>query len=164
MTAKKRHKDHGGVLTIRQALYHAVHDYRNGAGLPSFCADFGVGSAAYFGQKINLRDESASPTLRDFELILDGTQDSRILTAVCEPVGAAWSFRDELPEVHGDLGVLERGTKLMISASAVIDELVKGLADGELDVDEMARVRQKIHDLQRDMQLIRQTADQFVAG
>jgi|GEM_PF-1891490 len=158
MAAKKKQQDHGGVLTLRQAMYHAVHDFEGG--LRMFAAQFGL-SAGHMTNKLSPTVREAEPTLKDFELILRETRDPRLLTAVCEPVSAVWHWVDEVDDAPCDLDVLARGSSLMTSASGVIDELVTALADGQIDDDEMAKIQQRLQELNKDMQLIRQTAEGF---
>jgi len=158
MTATKKYDDHGGVLTLQQALYHSAHDYPGG--LPVVAAHYGWNHGT-LRNKLSLTLETHKPTLEDFERILELTRDPRVLTSICEPIGAGWFWLDQVSEAPADLDVLARGSALMGSATAVIDELVKALADGEIDQEEMGRIRQRIFELQQEMQSIRQTAERF---
>ncbi len=161
MVAKKKHEDRGGMLSLHQALYHAVHDYRGGLGLRSFCADFGIESPDYFGQKVSLREGSPSLTLRDMELILEGTRDPRILTAINSPVDAVWHWVEAVSDAPGDMDVLGVGVDLMSRAPSVIDELRQAIEDGQVDADEMARIEKRAYELQQALQVVISTAERL---
>ncbi|MGB0468552.1 MAG: phage regulatory CII family protein, partial [Pontibacterium sp.] len=147
-----------GVLTLQQALYHAAHDYTGG--LPVVAAHYGWNHGT-LRNKLSLTLDTHKPTLEDAERILDLTRDARILTAICEPVGAVWHWSGEVNDSPADLDVLARGSALMGSATGVIDELVKALDDGQIDAVEMSRIRQKMFELQQELQAVKQTAEQF---
>lgn len=157
MTARKKYDDHGGVLTVQQALYHAAHDY----GLPRLCGIYGW-SQGDMRDRFSLTVMSKAPTLLNFIEVLEATRDPRILTAVCEPVAAVWTWADEVKDAPADLDVLVRGTKLMTAAAALIDEVVTALDnDGEIDRVEMGRVLQRMYELQQEAHATVQTARQF---
>lgn len=162
MVAKKKHGDHGGMLSLQQALYHAVHDYRDGMGLRSFCADFGIESPEYFGQKVSLREGSPSLTLRDMQLILEATRDPRILTALCGPVDAVWNWSGAVADAPADMDVLKVGAGLMTAPVAAVNELVAAIEnDGVVDDGEMARIKQGAFEIRKAIDLLERTAEGF---
>lgn len=160
MTARKKFEDHGGVLTLLQALYHAVHDYPGG--LPVVCAHFGWDNIGTMRNKFSLTVHTHVPTLAEAEMVLELTRDPRILTALGHPVDAVWHWLDELPELPADLDVLESGSSVIGRANRVLQELTEALRnDGAVDAREMARIKQAAYETQQALGAFLKVAEGF---
>lgn len=157
--ARKQTEDHGGVLTPHQAFYHAVHDYNGG--LPAVAAVYGWNQAT-LRNKVLPSVKTHKPTLEDFEAVLALTGDPRLLTSICHTVGAVWHWADEVEADPADLDVLACGSAMIDRSNGALQELVKALADGEVDADEMARIKQRAYEVRQTLAVLVKTAEGFV--
>jgi len=160
MGREKKYKDHGGVLTLQQALYHAINDYPGRLG--AICAVAGWESNGSKSNKFSLTQPQL-PNLDEIEMVLGITRDPRILTAICHPVGAVWHWAGDVPAEPADLDVLACGSDVMDRANGALQELVKALADGTVSGDEMALIRQRGYELQQSLARLLQVAEGFRA-
>ncbi len=156
----KKHPDHGGVLSLTQALYHAVNDYPGK--LPAICAVAGWKSPGSKRNKFSLTQTDQLPNQHEIEVVLEITRDPRILTAICHQVDAVWHWADEVPADPADLDVLACGSAMIDRSNGALQELVKALADGKVDADEMARIKQRAYEVQQTLAVLLKTAEGFV--
>ncbi len=121
------------VLSLKMAVYHAVHDYPGGVGA---VAGAHGRSAAVLQNKLNPNLDSHNVNICDLEQIVVSTQDERILQAVCSWFHAGY-FR--LPtDAAGDAGLLDKAAELTRELSELMAEVSGSLADGRVTADEVA--------------------------
>ena len=159
VVAKKHTEDHGGVLTLQQAIYHAVHDFQPG-GLPAVAAVYGWNPAT-LRNKISPTVATHKVSAEEVEQILELTRDPRIITALLHPNGAVWHWEDEVVADPADLDVLGCGSAVFNRASAAVDELVASLDDGKVSDDEMARIKQRSYELRQALVKLEKAAEGF---
>lgn len=158
MVATKKYPDHGGVMSVQESLYHAVHEFPGGLKKLAERYEWSRGSML---NKLSLEQAKPVPTLENFCQILSATRDPRILTAVCAIAGAVWHAEGEINEFPADMDLLQCGSGMMNALGALIDEIVKGLDDGVLDAAEAARVRQRFFELRKQIVGTEKTVDVF---
>lgn len=158
MGRPKKYEDHGGVLTLQQSLYHAINDYPGR--LQAVCAVAGWESNGSKSNKFSLTQPQL-PNMDEVTMVLEITRDPRILTAICHPVGAVWHWSDDVEADPADLDVLACGASVFERAGAAVNELTTALADGEVDADELARIRQRSFELRQALKKLETTAEGF---
>lgn len=84
------------VLSLKMAVYHAVHDYPGGVGA---VAGAHGRNAAVLQNKLNPNMDSHHVNLCDLEQVIISTQDQRILQALCNLYGAGYFI---LPQCASD--------------------------------------------------------------
>lgn len=169
MTAAKKYQDHGGVMSLDWALYHAVHDYKKGQvsgreqkGLQRVCDDLGWENNRTISNKFLATYSSHWPTTKEFMAVLGLTRDTRILTAIGHAAGVVWHRLDEMPDAPADLDVLACGASVIGKANAVIQELTDALMnDGEVDAVEKARIQQSAYEAHQSLGQLLAVAAEF---
>jgi hypothetical protein len=155
---KKRHTDHGGILSPLMACYHAAHDYPGGLPVLASLLNKPLGTLQ---KKLNPNVDTHLLTLEEAAHILRITKDARILDALGAEGDAVWFRPDEVPTAPADLDVLSSSTCLMSRSVAVIEELEDALADGKIDAEERARLNERFMRLNQAAQHVSETARQF---
>ena len=158
MAQKKKFEDVGGVLTLRQALYHAVHDFPGGC--PVVAAYFGA-KPDTLQKKVSLTNDAHHPTLQDFEEILAVTKDPRIFSALGEPNGVVWSLLSDMPEAPADMDVLSSGNRLIQSSAGALQQLVTSLEDSVVTGEELEVLRARVYEVQQHLQALNVIAEKF---
>ena len=127
------------LLTLPQALYHAVHQYPGGA--TAIAAVDGAISPSTLHHKLSLT--GANPKHRvnvdELQLILDLTRDARIVDAILQPIGWVGVDVSELSETDTPQSLLAGITGLLRSENDLSEQLAKAMADDHLDDDELAQ-------------------------
>jgi hypothetical protein len=127
------------LLTLPQALYHAVHQYPGGA--TAIAAVDGAISPSTLNHKLSLT--GANPKHRvnidELQLILDLTRDPRIVDALLNPIGWVGVDVSELSETDTPQSLLTGITGLLRSENDLSEQLAKAMADDHLDDDELAQ-------------------------
>jgi hypothetical protein len=127
------------LLTLPQALYHAVHQYPGGA--TAIAAVDGAISPSTLNHKLSLT--GANPKHRvnvdELQLILDLTRDARIVDAILQPIGWVGVDVSELSETDTPQSLLAGITGLLRSENDLSEQLAKAMADDHLDDDELAQ-------------------------
>lgn len=153
-----RKKSHGGIHSPLVACYHAVHDSTYGLQL---MAPILERSPDVLRKKLDHKTKSHALTLDEAMHILRLTADTRILDAVCSEVGAVWFFPEDVPELPGDMDVLDSSAELMNRTMEAVNEFREALADGVVDSTERARLNKKLMQLLQQVHHFDNTAKQF---
>lgn len=158
MGAKSIQHD-GGTLSLAQACYHAAHDFPGKVAAVAAITGLNVRTLA---NKLNPNLNSHLLNADDVAAILAATKDGRIVAALCEPVGIAWHWMDEVRELPADLDVLGGGSAAIGAANEVLQEVVKALEDGQVDAAEARRIDAAVHEAQRQLLVLGQLAKRFM--
>ncbi|ERI54110.1 hypothetical protein N878_02860 [Pseudomonas sp. EGD-AK9] len=127
------------LLTLPQALYHAVHQYPGGA--TAIAAVDGAISPSTLNHKLSLTGTNPKHRVNvdELQLILDLTRDARIVDAILQPIGWVGIDVSELSETDTPQSLLVGITGLLRSENDLSEQLAKALADDHLDDDELAQ-------------------------
>ena len=151
-------KHDGGTTSLSLACYHAVYDYPGG--VQAVSAVFGWNPRT-LGNKLNPTIKSHLVNADEVTAILELTKDPRILQALGEPVGAVWTWLDEVRDELTDLDVLGSGAAVMDGSNRAIQEVIKALKDGAVDRVESGKINAAIHEAQRQLTVLKKLAEQF---
>lgn len=158
MGQRKQLEDTGVIHSLELACYHAVHDHPGGA--RAVAALFGW-NPAVLQNKLNPTQVTHKVNAYELEEIVRLTKDPRILTAIGSAAEAVFIPVAAVDVPAGDLDVLERGNGMLTGATALINELVDALRDGDIDAREMGRIQQRAFELQQGLAGVVATAKQF---
>ncbi len=158
MGAKAREHD-GGTLSLSQACYHAVWGYPGK--VAAVAPSLGV-TAKTLANKLNGNVSGHLLTADEAVQIAVITRDARILTALCEPVGATFHWLSEVRDTPGDLDVLAGGAASMDATNQAIQEVIRSLEDGRVDATEARRINAMVHEAQRRLAVLGQLAERFM--
>lgn len=123
------------LLTLPQALHHAVRDYPGGA--TAIAAVDGDTNPTTLNHKLSLTNTTHTPNIRDLELILDLTRDPRIVEAILHPIGWVGVDVSDLRETDTPAALLAGIGDMLARESGLTLHLSKSLNDGEITVDEL---------------------------
>ncbi len=123
------------LLTLPQALHHAVRDYPGGA--TAIAAVDGDTNPTTLNHKLSLTNTTHTPNIRDLELILDLTRDQRIVDAILHPIGFVGFDVSDLRETETPAALLSGISDLLARESGLTHHLSKSLDNG-IDDDEVA--------------------------
>lgn len=147
-------------MKVRDALYHAVHDYPGGV------ADLAtrMGLAPSTLQNLaNPRIETHEWTLKRIRQLFDFTGDLRIAHAFAAEFGGMF-----LPLAGGsdggDSDVFRLATSLAKEFGDVVSEIQASMADGRVSQFERERVHQQIYELNRAAHNVGLHIDQLAQG
>lgn len=132
-------------MKIRDALYHAVHDYPGGVHELATC----LGLADSTLQNIaNPRIETHEWTLKRIKQVFDFTGDERIAHAFAAEFGGVF-----LPmpssELSGGSDLYRASAEVAKELGDIVTELQAALADEKISENERARIHQQIYELTR---------------
>lgn len=126
------------VLSLPQAVYHAVHDTRGGVG--AVAGAFGFNEST-FNKKVSLTQPGHKLTLDDFEAVLGITRDPRLMDSVCDAFGhAAWVDLGGLVQ-SGDAALIAQLGELSRRVGQMATDLADTMADGRVDSRELGVLR-----------------------
>ncbi|WP_312247318.1 phage regulatory CII family protein [Stutzerimonas nitrititolerans] len=123
------------LLTLPQALHHAVRDYPGGA--TAIAAVDGDTNPTTLNHKLSLTNTTHTPNIRDLELILDLTRDPRIVEAILHPIGWVGVDVSDLRETDTPRALLTGISEMLSRESTLTLHLTKSLDDGDIDDDEL---------------------------
>ncbi|AWK98648.1 MAG: hypothetical protein GTN60_04690 [Pseudomonas stutzeri] len=123
------------LLTLPQALHHAVRDYPGGA--TAIAAVDGDTNPTTLNHKLSLTNTTHTPNIRDLELILDLTRDPRIVEAILHPIGWVGVDVSDLRETDTPAALLAGIGDMLARESGLTLHLSKSLNDGEITADEL---------------------------
>jgi len=123
------------LLTLPQALHHAVRDYPGGA--TAIAAVDGDTNPTTLNHKLSLTNTTHTPNIRDLELILDLTRDPRIIEAVLHPIGWVGVDVSDLRETDTPAALLAGIGDMLARESGLTLHLSKSLEDGDINADEL---------------------------
>lgn len=130
-------------MKVRDALYHAVHDYAGG--VEELAGRMGV-AASTLQNTANPRQETHEWSLKRIKQVVDFTGDLRIAHAFAAECGGLF-----LPVPAGggaaDADVFRRAMKLAMEFGDVVRELDLAMADGRMTQHERERIHQQIYEL-----------------
>lgn len=131
-------------MSPQDAIHHVVHDFPGGA--EALAPRIGRG-AQVLRNKVTLEGEagvrrSHEPTLADVSAITRITGDLRVLDALAAEVGAV-VLRLPVIEALGDAALLDMVLSVNDEYGQACAALRDGLADGEIDRDEYARIERE---------------------
>ncbi|MER0040586.1 phage regulatory CII family protein [Pseudomonas sp. MGal98] len=124
------------LLTLPQALHHAVREYPGGA--TAIVAVDGTLNATTLNHKLSLTNTTHTPNIRDLELILDLTRDPRIIDALLHPLGWVGIDVSELSETDTAKSLLAAIGGMLSREGELTHHLSKSMDDGRVDCDELA--------------------------
>ncbi|CDF82632.1 hypothetical protein PKB_1267 [Pseudomonas knackmussii B13] len=123
------------LLTLPQALYHAAHDYPGGA--TALAAIDGT-SAITLSHKLSLTNTTHTPNIRDLDLILDVTRDSRIVEAILQPIGWVGIDVSDLRATDTPRSLLAGISEMLSREGELTQHLSQSLDDDVLSDTELA--------------------------
>lgn len=123
------------LLTLPQALHHAVRDYPGGA--TAIAAVDGDTNPTTLNHKLSLTNTTHTPNIRDLELILDLTRDPRIVEAILHPIGWVGVDVSDLRETDTPAALLAGIGDMLARESGLTLHLSKSLEDGNINADEL---------------------------
>lgn len=134
-TERARH----AVLTLPQALYHAVRSYPGGA--TAIAGVDGVISASTLNHKLSITDTNPKHRLNidELQLILDLTRDHRIIDAILSPVGWVGVDVSELSETDTARSLLAGISEMLSSEGDLTKHLSESLDNDEIDDGELEK-------------------------
>lgn len=132
-------------MKIRDALYHAVHDYPGG--VHELATRLGLADSTL--QNIaNPRIETHEWTLKRIKQVFDFTGDERIAHAFAAEFGGVF-----LPmpssELSGGSDLYRASAEVAKELGDIVTELQAALADEKISENERARIHQQIYELTR---------------
>ena len=120
------------VLSLKMAVYHAVHDYPGGVGA---VAGAHGRNASVLQNKLNPNMDSHHINLSDLEQIIISTQDQRILQSICSLYGAGYFM---LPHCEAEnASLMEKCADVNRELGELMQEISASLADGKVTRDEI---------------------------
>lgn len=126
------------VLTLAQALHHAVRNYPGGA---AAIAAVEGSNATTLNHKLSLTGANNRHRLNidDLQLILDLTRDQRIVDAILNPIGWVGVDVSELSETDTPRSLLAGISDMLTSEGELTRHLSKSLDNDEIDDGELAK-------------------------
>lgn len=124
------------VLTLAQALHHAVRSYPGGA---AAIAAVDGGNATTLNHKLSLTDANNRHRLNidDLQLILDLTRDQRIVDAILSPIGWVGVDVSELSETDTPRSLLAGISDMLSREGDLTKHLSNSLEDDNLSDREL---------------------------
>lgn len=132
-------------MKIRDALYHAVHDYPGGVhelATRLALADSTLQNIA------NPRIETHEWTLKRIKQVFDFTGDERIAHAFAAEFGGVFLPMPSA-EVSGGSDLFRASAEVAKELGDIVTELQSALADEKISENERARIHQQIYELTR---------------
>lgn len=117
-------------LTIEQAMYWAVDDYKGGAA--ALAAIYGL-NPVVMSNSLNPNNMQHRPNLKHFKAVLEGTKDERLLNAVGQLVDGVFIPVGKYDEIAGDDAILDNMLKVVESMGSYGRTVRKSIADGDVD-------------------------------
>ncbi|RMH85206.1 hypothetical protein EA796_06770 [Pseudomonas sp. AOB-7] len=126
------------LLTLPQALYHAVHQYPGGA--TAIAAVDGALSPSTLNHKLSLTGTNPKHRVNidELQLILDLTRDPRIIDALLHPIGWVGIDVSTLSEADTPQSLMAGIGELLSREGELSTHMSKSLDDGRVDDDELA--------------------------
>lgn len=124
------------LLTLPQALHHAVRDYPGGA--TAIAAVDGDINPTTLNHKLSLTNTTHTPNINDLALIMDLTRDGRIVDALLDPIGWVGIDVSELSEIDTARSLLAALGSMLSREGELTNHLSKAMEDDHLDCDELA--------------------------
>lgn len=130
-------------MNIRDALYHAVHDYKGGVN--ELAVRMGIAGST-LQNMANPRAEGHEWTLKRIKQVIDFTGDQRVVHAFCAEFGGLF-VPTAVEGVDGD--VFRQVTAVAAEFGDVVREVQASVADGRVSANEAQRVSQAAFELMR---------------
>ncbi|MDI6527714.1 phage regulatory CII family protein [Metapseudomonas otitidis] len=124
------------MLTLAQALHHAVRDYPGGA---AAIAAVDGGNATTLNHKLSLTPANSRHRVNidDLQLILDLTRDQRIVDAILSPIGWVGVDVSELSETDTPRSLLAGISDMLSREGDLTKHLSNSLEDDNLSDREL---------------------------
>lgn len=131
-------------MNISDAAYAVAHDYPGGT--ESLAPRIGISGAVLRG-KVNPNDAAHKLTLAEALRMQTLTGDHRILHAMADELGYVCI---RMPEAGAsDMGLLDAFMSVLKELGEFSSEFRKDWEDGNIDADELARLRQEFYEMQQ---------------
>ncbi len=140
------------------ACYHAVHKAQGG--LQTIASLMGM-LPGTLQKKLSPTVDTHKLSLAEAMHILRFTENTAILDSICTEANVVWFKPEDVPEFCGDLDLLSSHSQLFTSTSALVAGVTDALADGVIDKDEQASLKQLKLDMQKAIKLVDQVSAQF---
>lgn len=158
---RKTLADDGQILDPLMACYHAAHGYRGGLSVV----------AHMMGANYNTLQKKLNPT-QDFHVltatemvhIMKITGDRRVIDALCASADGVFIAHDDVPEVAGDMDLLDAFSGLIASASSVQAHVTRALGDGQITNNEMSQLERFQYELDKAQAVVNTIVEQFKGG
>jgi len=147
-------------LTLGQACYQAVHDYKGG--VKAVAAVHGRNSST-LQNKLNPTQGTHRLNDEDIAEILSVTRDPRILDAACAAHGGAiWLDLSRVAGAATDMAMLDNITELVQRVGDLSGKVNQSLADGRVDQKELVELETATYRLVQSGFSVLSRAKQFM--
>lgn len=148
----RQQREHGVILPLQTAIYHAVHDIRGGVG--AIAGAYGY-NARTLQNKVNLGCDTHLLNIKEFEAILAYTRDPRLMDSLCSAFGdAAWL--DLRTGTINDTQLISGAAELFERVGHMGRDIANAMLDGRITRDELSL-------LEKDAALLHQTLQAIIA-
>lgn len=161
MVMGSRERAKRAVMTLPQAIYHAVHDMPGGVGAVAGAYKF---NESTFNKKVNLNSQGHRLTADEFEAVLGFTRDPRLMDSLCDIFGdAAWIDLRGLGKL-GDSALILQVGELAQRVGQMAKDIAEAAADGRIDIHELSVLRKDAAQLHQTVAGIIARAEAMAGG
>jgi len=152
-------KDDGRMLDPVMACYHACHGFKGGLTVVAHLMHVNYNT---FQKKLNPTQTTHVLTAAEMVQIMQITGDQRVIDALCAAADGVFIANDHVPEVVGDMDLLETFSEFMSCANAVQQHVTHSLAnDGCVDDLEYSRLQRMQGEMDKAQAVLNQLVEHY---
>ena len=156
--SSKKIQDKGQLHSPEMACYHAVHQAKGG--LPTIASLIGM-IPGTLQKKLSPTVDTHKLSLAEAMHILHLTENTVILDSICAHANVLWYAPDAVPEYCGDLDLVASHSNLFSRTSDLVKGVSDALADGVIDEDEQAMLKQLKLEMLKAIKQVDEVSAQF---
>lgn len=125
--------DQSQELTIEQAMYWAVDDFKGGAA--ALAAIYGL-NPTVMSNSLNPNNMQHRPNLKHFKAVLEGTKDPRLTNAIGQLADGVFIPVGKHDEIAGDDAILDNMLTVVEAIGSYGRTVRESIANGDVDEGE----------------------------
>lgn len=137
----RQQREHGVILPLQTAIYHAVHDIRGGVG--AIAGAYGY-NARTLQNKVNLGCDTHLLNIKEFEAILAYTRDPRLMDSLCSTYGGAIWIDISGVDSESSSSMFGQIGEIATNVGQLTRNVAAALEDGRVTEDELALLEKSV--------------------